>query len=86
MNIILSTAFVLSLICYLNGLHDENAYLDKGFVDLETLPLKKLLEMKKELGKKGKLNIQIIYEIYEKINKSIFRFKKIKCLNDRLCS
>jgi len=51
---ILSTGYIFSLICYVNGLREENAHLDKGFVDLETLPLKKLLEMKKELRNKGK--------------------------------
>lgn len=51
---ILITALIFSLVCYLNGFQKENVYLNKGFLDLETLPLEKLLEMKKELRKKGK--------------------------------
>lgn len=43
-----------SLICYSNEFKEENTYVDKGLMDLETLPLEKLLEMKKELQKKGK--------------------------------
>lgn len=42
-----------ALVCSLNGLQEENIYLDKEPVDLEVLPLKQLLEMKKELRKKG---------------------------------
>lgn len=51
---ILQLGISFSLICYLNGLREENTYLNKEPVDLEALPLEKLLEMKKELQKKGK--------------------------------
>lgn len=44
-----------SLICYINGLEDENI-LNRQSMYLEALPLEQLLEMKKELRKKGKLN------------------------------
>lgn len=54
MSIILLTGFIFSLICCLNGLEKENTYLDKEFMDLQALPLEKLLELKKELEKKGK--------------------------------
>lgn len=48
-----------ALVCSLNGLQEENVYLDKEPVDLEVFPLKKLLEMKKELRKKGNKNLVI---------------------------
>lgn len=50
-----------ALICSLNGLQEENTYLDKESIDLEVLPLEKLLEMKKELQEKGnkKLSFKI---------------------------
>ncbi|XP_026814503.1 uncharacterized protein LOC113554735 [Rhopalosiphum maidis] len=38
-----------SLICYLNGLDDKKTYWGTGTMDLEALPLEKLLKMKKEL-------------------------------------
>lgn len=52
MNILL-LGLSLTSICYLNGLEEENMFSDKVPMDLESLPLKKLLEMKKELRKKG---------------------------------
>lgn len=52
--ILLLTGLIFSLICCLNGLQKENTYFDKEFMDLKALPLEKLLEMKKELQKKGK--------------------------------
>jgi len=43
-----------SLISYLNGHEEKKPYWNKETVDLEALPLEKLLEMKKELRIKGK--------------------------------
>lgn len=45
-----------ALVCSLNGRQEENTYLDQESFDLEVLPLEKLLEMKKELRKKGNKN------------------------------
>jgi len=43
-----------SLICYLNGLDEKKLYWGTETMDLEALPLEKLLKMKKELRIKGK--------------------------------
>lgn len=50
-----------SLICYLNG-HEEKKphYWSKASMDLEALPLEKLLEMKKELRIKGKKYVKYL--------------------------
>lgn len=53
MNIILLVGLSFSLICYLNGFEEGNI-LNRKSIDLEALPLEKLLKMKKELQKKGK--------------------------------
>lgn len=47
-------ALSFSLICYLNGHEDKKPYWNEETMDLEALPLEKLLEMKKELRMKGK--------------------------------
>lgn len=49
------------LICYSNGLKEDNTYLNRESMDLETLPLEKLLEMKKELREKGRCINNIMY-------------------------
>lgn len=54
MNILLLGLSLTSICSYLNGLEEDNFYLDKEPIDLESLPLEKLLEMKRELRKKGK--------------------------------
>lgn len=51
---ILSIGLCFSLVCCLSGFKEENIFFDKEFVDLEALPLDKLLKMKQELRKKGK--------------------------------
>lgn len=61
MNILL-IALSFSLICYSNGTEKKNI-LNKKFMDLNALPLEKLLEMKKELRKKGKFN----YNVFKRI-------------------
>jgi hypothetical protein len=61
MNILL-IALSFSLICYSNGTEEENI-LNRKFMDLEALPLEKLLEMKKELRKKSKFNYTIFISI-----------------------
>lgn len=43
-----------SLICSLNGFEETSTYLQGEPVDLEALPLDKLLEMKKGLRKQGR--------------------------------
>ncbi|XP_025206364.1 uncharacterized protein LOC112602487 [Melanaphis sacchari] len=47
-----------SLICYLNGLDEEKPYWGTGIMDLEALPLEKLLKMKKELQIKDERSVR----------------------------
>lgn len=52
--ILLGLFFLLLQECYSNLFMDENnMYLEDESINLESLPLKKLLEMKRELRKKG---------------------------------
>lgn len=53
---------IASLICQLNG---QFTQLDPSAVDLETMPLVKLLEMKKALRQQGMQWIQFIHVIYK---------------------
>lgn len=53
MNVLL-IGISFSLIYSLNGFEEENKYLQGESMDLEALPLDKLLEMKKGLRKNGK--------------------------------
>lgn len=66
MNAFLSFLIGLSfsiMLCCANGLQENTPYWGQGTMDLEALPLKKLLEMKKEIRIKGKKSI--IYSIYD---------------------
>ncbi|VVC40156.1 Hypothetical protein CINCED_3A011710 [Cinara cedri] len=46
---ILRVGISFSLVCCLNGLKKENIFFNEEFMDLEALPLEKLLKMKQEL-------------------------------------
>lgn len=52
-----------SLICYLNGHEENKPYWSKETMDLEALPLEKLLEMKKELRIKGKKCVKYLFKL-----------------------
>jgi len=54
-----------SLICYLSGHEEKKPHWSKEAMDLEALPLEKLLEMKKELRIKGKKCVKYTYLNYK---------------------